>query len=75
MDYDKHFYKNNETDLVWWVDNPDEIGVLLFSFDRKTVFNLFADYPYRLTPEQIEIFDRENPQWSEFFKDRKEALK
>lgn len=74
MDYDKHFYKENESDVIWWVDDPDEIGVHLFSFDRKTVFNLFEDYPYRLTPEQIETFDRECPQWAEFFKDRKEAL-
>lgn len=70
MDYDKHFYKENETDLIWWVDNPDQIGVMLFSFDRKTVFNLFADYPQKLTSEQKEIFDRENPYWAEFFKDR-----
>lgn len=70
MDYDKHFYKENETDLIWWVDNPDQIGVMLFSFDRKTIFNLFADYPHKLTPEQKEIFDRENPYWAEFFKDR-----
>lgn len=70
MDYDKHFYKENETDLIWWVDNPEQIGVMLFSFDRKTVFNLFADYPQKLTSEQKEIFDRENPYWAEFFKDR-----
>ena len=67
-----NFYKENETDQIWWVDNPEEIGVLLFSFDRETVFNLFADYPWKLTPEQVEIFDKENPYWSEFFKDRKE---
>jgi len=69
----KKFYKNNETDVIWWVDNPDEIGVWLFSFDQKTVFNMFADYPDKLTPEQIEIFDRENPYWAAFFKDRKEG--
>lgn len=66
----RDFYKENETDLIWWVDNPDVLGVWEFSFDRKTVFNLFADYPFKLTPEQKEIFDRENPYWANFFKDR-----
>lgn len=68
----REFYKENETDLIWWVDNPDVLGVWEFSFDRKTVFNLFADYPFKLTPEQKEIFDRENPYWANFFKDRQD---
>lgn len=42
----------------------------LFSFDKKQVFNMFADYPHNLTPEQKKIFDEENPEWCEFFKDR-----
>lgn len=65
-----HFYKENETDVIWWVDDPETKGVWLFSFDKKTIFNLFEDYPHKLTPEQKEIFDRENPYWAEFFKDR-----
>ena len=73
VDSSKAFYKNNETDVIWWVDNPDEVGVWLFSFDRETIFNMFSDYPYKLTPEQIEIFDKENPHWAAFFKDRKEG--
>lgn len=64
------FYKENPTDAIWWVDNPDVDGQFLFSFDKKTIFNLFADYPHKLTPEQKEIFDKENPYWKEFFKDR-----
>ena len=41
-----------------------------FSFDKKTVFNMFADYPYKLTEEQKRIFDKENPYWADFFSDR-----
>ena len=64
------FYKENEADQVWWVDTSDRDGEFLFSFDKKKVFNLFADYPHNLTPEQKEIFDRENPFWADYFKDR-----
>ena len=42
----------------------------IFSFDKKVKFNLFRDYPYKLTLEQKEIFDKENPYWADFFKDR-----
>ena len=65
------FYKNNPNDKIWWVDNSDEQkGVWLFTFDKKTIFNLFQDYPHKLSPEQKQIFDRENPEWADFFKDR-----
>lgn len=63
------FYKNNPDDEIWWVDT-DKIGVWEFSFDKKTVFNMFADYPHNLTKEQKEIFDEENPYWKDFFADR-----
>ncbi len=64
------FFKENEGDTIWWVENLDEIGQFLFSFDQKKIFNLFKDYPHNLTPEQKEIFDKENPYWKDFFKDR-----
>lgn len=64
------FYKNSSTDVIWWVDDTEHVGRFLFSFDKKHVFNLFRDYPDKLTKEQLEIFNRENPYWAEFFKDR-----
>lgn len=64
------FYKNNPGDKIWWVNNPETIGEWLFSFDKKKVFNMFADYPHNLTAEQKAIFDKENPYWAEFFSDR-----
>lgn len=63
--------KNRESDVIWWVEYPLPMdGEFLFSFDRETIFNLFSDYPWKLTPEQKAIFDRENPRWREFFSDR-----
>ena len=63
------WYKNNAEDKIWWKDT-DSVGEWLFSFDKKQVFNMFADYPHNLTPEQKKIFDEENPEWVDFFKDR-----
>ena len=64
-------FKNDPTDVIWWVDNGEESkGEFVFTFDKKTFFNMFADYPHKLTPEQKAIFDRENPYWADFFSDR-----
>ena len=64
-------FKNDPADVSWWVDNGEESkGEFVFTFDKKTFFNMFADYPHKLTPEQKAIFDRENPYWADFFSDR-----
>lgn len=47
MQYD--FYKENDTDRIWWVNTVDRIGLYLFSFDRKKIYNLFSDYPHKLS--------------------------
>ena len=64
-------YKNNEQDEIWWVDASDRDGEWIFTFDKKNFFNLFADYPHKLTAEQKVIFDKENPFWADFFRDRR----
>ena len=65
------WYKNDPTDKIWWLDNAyEKVGEWIFSFDKKTTFNMFADYPHKLTKEQKEIFDKENPYWKNFFSDR-----
>ena len=69
------FYKNNPSDKIWWVDDLDQIGQFLFSFDKKKIFNMFADYPEKLSLEQKRIFDKENPFWAEFFSDRQVKAK
>ena len=66
------YYKENETDIVWWLDNYDVIGEHVFSFDKKKRFNLFADYPHKLSAREWMIFNSENPFWEEFFSDRNE---
>lgn len=66
MQYD--FYKENDTDRIWWVDTVDRIGLYLFSFDRKKIYNLFSDYPHKLSAEEKRIFDEENPYWKAFFR-------
>lgn len=68
------FYKKNDVDKIWWVDNKEQVGEHLFSFDKKKIYNLFKDYPYELSNEEKEIFDKENPYWADFFKDRQKSL-
>lgn len=65
-----NWYKKNNSDTIWWKDDPNAKGRWIFSFDRKQEFNMFADYPYNLTAEQKKIFDEENPYWKKFFADR-----
>ena len=65
------FCKKRPDDKVWWVETVNgeaPIGFFGFSFDKKTVFRLFSDYPSRLTAEQKVIFDAENPFWANHFK-------
>lgn len=66
----KKWTKNNKSDKIYWLETKDRIGEWIFSFDKKKEFNMFADYPYKLTTEERKIFDKENPYWKEFFKDR-----
>lgn len=64
------FYKKNKNNKIWWIDHLGYIGEHIFSFDKKKLYNLFQDYPYKLTPEEKEIFDAEEPYWADFFKSR-----
>lgn len=54
------WFKHQRTDKVWWEDDPKTVGSFVFSFDKKTKFNFWTDYPHKLTPEQKAIFDTEN---------------
>lgn len=71
MEQSSKWFKNYSDDKIWWLDNSKESkGEFIFSFDKKTEFNMFQDYPHKLTPEQKQIFDEENPFWADFFSDR-----
>ena len=62
------FYKKNPKDKIWWVDNGGDVkGEMVFSFDKKKLYNLFRDYPQNLSKEEKEIFDSENEFWKEYF--------
>ena len=54
-----------------WIEDSNTVGEMLFTFDGKTIYNLFQDYPNNLTPEQKELFDKENPYWADFFSEKK----
>lgn len=62
-------YKNNETDMIWWRQDSERFDSAEFSFDKVTWLNPYLDYPKNLTPEQIEIFNKENPFWAKHFGD------
>lgn len=68
------FYKDkeNKDNKIWWTSKIDRIGELNISFDRKKIYNLFEDYPYNMTEEEIEIFEKEEPYWANFFAWRKQ---
>lgn len=63
------FYKENEQDRIWWIET-DSKGEWLFSFDKKKIYNMFADFPQKLTKEEVQIFIKEQPYWADFFRDR-----
>lgn len=69
------FTKQNESSQVYFVSEiylekdgeyvlQDTVGEMLFSFDKKNVFNFFTDYPDKLTEEQREIFRKEYPRYA-----------
>lgn len=37
------------------------IGLLLFSFDKIKIYNLWKDYPQNFSKEEKELFDKEYP--------------
>lgn len=67
MESSNIFYKNNPGDRVYWVEDLNTIGVWRFSFDREKIYYFFRDYPQALTPEELAIFNAENPELAQRF--------
>jgi hypothetical protein len=65
------FYKNNESDKIWWVHYVDYFGFRAVTFDKKKILFLFGDYPQNFTKEEKALFDKENPYWANFFRKKK----
>lgn len=55
------FYKRNESDLIYWGVDLETVGKMYFTFDKKTIYEFYADCPQNLTPEQWEILKKERP--------------
>lgn len=69
----KYIFTKDEdkpNNIVWEVEEIGSIGKLLFSFDKKKIYNLWQDYPYNFTAEEKRIFDKEYPYWADFFRGR-----
>jgi len=46
------FYKKKDNDKIWSVEEIGYIGKLLYSFDKKNIYNLWTDYPHNFTKEE-----------------------
>lgn len=61
------FSKEFPNDKIWIVERLQGNKIIqvadeyLFSFDKKTIFNYWKDYPDNLTKEQADIFKDKFP--------------
>ena len=61
-------HKKKLKDKIYWLSKKDEtFGEFLFSFDLKKIYNLYSDYPHKLTKQEQDIFNKENPFWFNYF--------
>ena len=64
---DWYFEKENKNSKIWWLQTPGKYGTFAISFDKKKIYHLFRDYPYELTSEEKAIFDKEYPDYVNYF--------
>lgn len=65
------FYKEKETDVIYWARDDKMLGQIFFSFDKKKLYNVHRDYPKNMTIKEVEIFDKEFPDIAEYYSYRK----
>ena len=63
-------FNDEECETIYRVKDLKHIGGILISFDKKTIYNLWTDYPQKFTPGQIETIRKEIPYWYNFFRNR-----
>ena len=64
-EYSKYeFREREEGEQIYWLDIYDCFGLMVFSFDKETLYNFHSEYD-ELTPEQKAIFRKENPTLAE----------
>ncbi len=61
-------FRKDKNGRLWWVNHVDDDGLMEFTFDKRTIYCLFGDYPEKLSPKQKKICDKANPYWADFFK-------
>ncbi|WP_115727678.1 DUF7675 family protein [Actinomyces culturomici] len=61
-------------DVGEYCDGDAIIGPKLVTFDRRTILNLWTDFPEKFTDEQIDVLREERPFWYEFFASRLTGL-
>ena len=65
------FYKRKESDTIWWINDTEMVESLYFTFDKKKLYTPFRDYPNNMTEEEIRIFEKENPDYVDYYSYRK----
>ena len=63
------FRKKDEQAPYWWVFTPGVLGECAITFDKETVYNLWADYRL-LTEEQKAAFKQYDDYWYKFLFER-----
>ncbi|MCD8199103.1 MAG: hypothetical protein LUD24_02820 [Phascolarctobacterium sp.] len=60
------FEKSSPESKIWLVSTLSAagdpvLGEWQFSFDKEKIYNFYTDYPSNMTPEEVEIFNKEFP--------------
>ncbi len=56
------YVRRNRGDRIRWVRKRNyREGEWLFTFDKKTVYNMFEDYPHKLPPNRLRSLTQKIP--------------
>ncbi|MCD7975123.1 MAG: hypothetical protein LUF25_04985 [Phascolarctobacterium sp.] len=69
------FWKRSPENKIWGVseviDSDRMPGRILISFDKKKFYNIYGDYPAKMSEEERKIFEKEYPDWVAWLNGRK----